>query len=943
MNRNHQTLSWFLALAITAALPLSLAFAETTALPDNQANHLIAIPRLSDHPQPTTDLSAAPWNKAACVTSFFEAYEQSFAKNPTWAYLFYDPETLWVAFRCEGIAGDKLVACATERDSKVWLDDSVELFINPGSVRASHFQSIFNQAGVIFDSAGGFKSFNANVTIQTATDEQGWTLVAGIPFAALNANPQPGQAWGINLCRMSSLPEKSRWAPVTGGFHLPQFFGQLVLGGENNPAARFRKVGPIVIGKNTITLDHANGLQFEVIGTTESKEMIHVDKGIVSTDDKLEFILPNDRIRHIALSLIDRQGRQLARCWYPMSSPEISRKITALHNQLAELSSALKAFPPNTIQKTQTIFNTTSSRIDQEVQDLQNPKRHTAANWKRLYRAFCDLELKLDGPACLAKTLKHYPNASFAVGLQTGMQKVMIKDFAFDGHFDNTCKLTMARNEHEAFQVVVIPFPNDLKQVTVSTSPLLSKDGHKPFAGGKVEVSLVGHVDVHDIPRYDADYHGFWPDVLIDFQQSCDAQVGEHVSFWVNVSTSSETPPGAYEGTITVAAAGCEPIHVRLYVHVWDFALPQGTHLPNAFTYREETMPKFYGDKWTKELARKYNDFLLDHRLNIDHLYRRDLPNIDLMAYGVSKGMTAFNLGAPLRRVGAGKEPPGVREYIDALKKKGLFDEAYVYGYDEANEEKFPQIRQVFGGIHKIWPDLKTMTTAYDPSFGQDTGLRDVVDIWCPLTEWYDLDERNKLRTEGKYMWWYTCIVPVHPYANWFIEYPAIESRLLMGAMTYKYQADGFLYYLINLWRNNREPISAGPYTKWDPASFLEYRDPHNKKRLTMTGNGDGLLIYPGPDGPLSSIRLENIRDGLEDYEYLYMVQQIADRVRQSPEHPDRTQYLKIVEPLLAVPDSLVKSVTEYTRDPETLASYRLKLAAVILAGEKLLEQTTGP
>ena len=33
---------------------------------------------------------------------------------------------------------------------------------------------------------------------------------------------------------------------------------------------------------------------------------------------------------------------------------------------------------------------------------------------------------------------------------------------------------------------------------------------------------------------------------------------------------------------------------------------------------------------------------------------------------------------------------------------------------------------------------------------------------------------------------------------------------------------------------------------------------------------GDGLLIYPGPDGPIASIRLANIRDGVEDYEYLH-------------------------------------------------------------------------
>ena len=37
---------------------------------------------------------------------------------------------------------------------------------------------------------------------------------------------------------------------------------------------------------------------------------------------------------------------------------------------------------------------------------------------------------------------------------------------------------------------------------------------------------------------------------------------------------------------------------------------------------------------------------------------------------------------------------------------------------------------------------------------------------------------------------------------------------------------------------------------------------------------GDGLLAYPGPDGlPISSIRLENLRDGFEDYRLLRAVE----------------------------------------------------------------------
>lgn len=44
--------------------------------------------------------------------------------------------------------------------------------------------------------------------------------------------------------------------------------------------------------------------------------------------------------------------------------------------------------------------------------------------------------------------------------------------------------------------------------------------------------------------------------------------------------------------------------------------------------------------------------------------------------------------------------------------------------------------------------------------------------------------------------------------------------------------------------------------TDWDPASFGQ-------------AHGDGCLLYAGVDGPISTLRLENLRDGLEDLELL--------------------------------------------------------------------------
>jgi hypothetical protein len=79
--------------------------------------------------------------------------------------------------------------------------------------------------------------------------------------------------------------------------------------------------------------------------------------------------------------------------------------------------------------------------------------------------------------------------------------------------------------------------------------------------------------------------------------------------------------------------------------------------------------------------------------------------------------------------------------------------------------------------------------------------------------------------------------------------------------------------------------------------------------------HGDGLLIYPGPDSqPLSSLRLEAIRDGLEDYEYLYLLGQQA------------TTNAAAATLLNEATQELVTGVTSYSRDPRKLLDLRLRI-----------------
>ena len=182
------------------------------------------------------------------------------------------------------------------------------------------------------------------------------------------------------------------------------------------------------------------------------------------------------------------------------------------------------------------------------------------------------------------------------------------------------------------------------------------------------------------------------------------------------------------------------------------------------------------------------------------------------------------------------------------------------------------------------------------------------MNIWVPLTPHFD-DNAERIaeaRRAGRDIWWYIAMSPTSPHANWFVEYPAIEARLLMGAMTAKYRPGGFLYYAVNRWPVNDKVITAGPRTAWNPASFRSY-------------NGDGSFICAGPDGPLATIRLENIRDGIEDFEYYLLLRDLLKATGGDALEGE-------------VATAVVEDLATFTHDPEVLRTERRRVAKAILA-----------
>ena len=331
-----------------------------------------------------------------------------------------------------------------------------------------------------------------------------------------------------------------------------------------------------------------------------------------------------------------------------------------------------------------------------------------------------------------------------------------------------------------------------------------------------------------------------------------------------------------------------------------------------------------YPDRFAA-MKRQSWDIMLDHRLNPDDISRTTPPVIEDLIYARSRGMNRFNI---LNIVPQPKNPnvkwicyspPSATEdpafypafkarldpYMDELRRHGLEKFAYIYGFDERQKEYYPGIDALWRKLKRDFPDIPVMTTAMmyrDMVKGHtDIPCLMTTDWYCPLTPDYNLELSEKLRKQGKQVWWYTCCGPQYPYANMSsLEYPWIEGRLL-GWMTHLYRSDGLLFWHVNYWNNNAcvdESDTFFPF--W-----------HTYSGLHMPG--DGIFLYPGKTNILPSIRLAQVRDGVEDYEWLQLA-----TAKAGPDAAD------------AESRTIIQSMTKFSRDPAALRAARSRLADVI-------------
>ena len=285
-----------------------------------------------------------------------------------------------------------------------------------------------------------------------------------------------------------------------------------------------------------------------------------------------------------------------------------------------------------------------------------------------------------------------------------------------------------------------------------------------------------------------------------------------------------------------------------------------------------------------------------------------------------------------------GKYLKGIESH---LKEKGWLDKAYVYWFDEPDTKDYPFVMNGFAKLKKYAPGLRRMLTEQ-----VEKELAGGPNLWVPLTPSLNAPGVEERRAAGDRFWWYVCCGPKAPYATEFIDHSGTDLRVWLW-QTWAERVTGVLIWETVYWTSGTaypgHAALQNPYRdamSWVGDSHLA---PGTK---SAWGNGDGRFLYPpvaaadghpaAPvmDGPVDSVRIEMLRDGLEDYEYFALLKRLLDEkgAKGKMDAQTRSEY----EALLTVPADVSSGLTRFTHDPAPIESHRDKLARAIVELSKL-------
>ena len=466
-----------------------------------------------------------------------------------------------------------------------------------------------------------------------------------------------------------------------------------------------------------------------------------------------------------------------------------------------------------------------------------------------------------------------------------------------------------ALNEQFSFQVAVRMGNEMPRQVRVVA------DGP---AGWSVRTRRAGYVPVrhHNTPveedPLDVDglgqIPGYVPDPLFD-EDSVLLPGCETHAFWMTVKPGRRAEPGTYEIDVRVIPdRGAEKKHtVRIRLH--DLRLRRRTGFPITHWFYADALIDWYRtdlfDKRFWEILPSYVQNVVDHGGDMLYVpvftppldgvkspsqllrvtrtgkdeYRFDWRDVKrYIALAQKCGIRYFEWCHPITQWGAkhairvyenqgwGEKllwPPNtvavgktyrnfLAQYLPKLYRfltaEKVLNRSFFHISDEPHgEEHLANYKKDRAMLKELAPWMKVMDALTEIEFARQK----LTDMPIP-----SIRTALDFAAEGIPSWCYYCCGPRGKYLNRLMDTP-LPKIAMHGFLFYRWPFKGFLHWGYNYWYQSQtrhliDPFSIQDGLRWPGWAY-----------------GDTFEVYPGPDGPIDSIRWEVFGESLQDYALL--------------------------------------------------------------------------
>ena len=378
----------------------------------------------------------------------------------------------------------------------------------------------------------------------------------------------------------------------------------------------------------------------------------------------------------------------------------------------------------------------------------------------------------------------------------------------------------------------------------------------------------------------------------------------------VIVKTNAQTEPGTYRGAVVLEStdSGTAVCRLPFTVAVYNIELSDRPACAAIYDVRFG-----FGNGWTKqggERTRQTIEFMADRRISPD-----TVPASPKFTYDKATGKTTadwtefdeacdwyfnklgikysytpnglfycFGWGLPPRKY-VGEDPyegeypyPNVdrsqlrpeykkayqarlKLFWDHLKEKGWQDRFVLYISDEpfySEPQIIEQMKALCTMIHDVDPTIPIYSSTW----------RHVPEWDGYITVWgvghygiVPVEQLERTHQRGDQIWWTTD-------GQMCLDTPYCAVERLLPYFCFKYGANAYEFW-------GAAWLTYNPY-RYGWHSYIHQSDKPGNEYWVRYPNGDGFLIYPdkaiGADTLLSSVRLEQAREGVEDAAYLQIL-----------------------------------------------------------------------